>query len=163
MSFISPCTPKPIPSRGPPSSPLIHKRRRLPGGNVQFILFTPPVPSLPPTPFCFAPDSDGVIDNEPAAMPPPMTLLEQEEYSKRMLHADSHKKRQEYVAREQNDKGTKDSYSRHIQAYQLWWDHIYQPSLLLSDPSRRRLPAFPITAAKAMMFLDYESARPKVQ
>jgi hypothetical protein len=79
-----------------------------------------------------------------------------------MLHAESHKKRQEFVAWEQSDKQMKDSYGRHITAYQLWWDHIYQPQQLQKDPELQHLPAFPIRAAKATMFLAYESTQPKV-
>lgn len=164
MGPSSPSMPKPIAilHHGPPSSPLAHKRRRLASGEAQFIPFTPPGSPLPRTPFCFAPSSGEAINDEADVMLSPLTLADREQYSKRMLHMESHKKRQEYVAQEQNDKGTKDSYARHIAAYQLWWDHTYQPPLLHSDTSRERLPAFPITAGKAMMFLDYESTRPKV-
>jgi hypothetical protein len=163
MDFTSPCTPKPIPlPHGTPSSPLAHKRRRLPNGEPQFVFVTPSVPPLPSTPFRFAPGSGEVVGDEPAVQHLLSTVVDREQYSKRMLHVESHKKRQEFVAREQSDKQTKDSYGRHIIAYQLWWDHTYQPSLLQQDPGLQRLPAFPITAAKATMFLAYESTRAKV-
>jgi hypothetical protein len=130
MDFTSPCTRKPIPLPcGTPSSPLAHTWRCLPNGE-QFIVFTPPVPPLPLTPFRFAPGSGEVVGDEPAVLPLPSMVVDREQYSMRMLHAKSHKKWQEFVAREQNDKQTKDSYGRHIMAYQLWWDHVYQPQQL---------------------------------
>jgi hypothetical protein len=135
----------------------------LPNGKPQFIVFIPPVPPLPLAPFCFAPGSGEVVGDEPAVLLLLSMVVDQEQYSMQMLHAESHKKWQEFVAREQNNKQMKDSYGRHIMAYQLWWDHIYQLQQLQKDPELQCLPAFPITAAKAIMFLAYESTWPKVR
>ncbi|KAH9178185.1 hypothetical protein EDB89DRAFT_1151160 [Lactarius sanguifluus] len=61
---------------------------------------------------------------------------------------------------EQSDKTTAATYRRHVNAYAMWWD-AYQASILLGDPTQVAIPAFPITAAKATMFLEYTSTRPK--
>ncbi|KAI9430460.1 hypothetical protein H4582DRAFT_2086901 [Lactarius indigo] len=65
------------------------------------------------------------------------------------------------VARnEQSDKTTAATYRRHVDAYTFWWD-AYQASVLNEDPTQVAIPAFPITPAKATMFLEYTSTRPK--
>jgi hypothetical protein len=62
---------------------------------------------------------------------------------------------------EQSDKLTTASYERHINSYAMWWD-TYQASVVNVDLTQVRIPAFPVTAAKATMFLEYTSTCPKV-
>lgn len=163
MDFTSPCIPKLIPLPcGTPSFLLAHKWHCLPNSKPQFVVFMPPVPSLLLTPFCFAPGSGEVAGDEPAVLPLLSTVVDWEQYSMQMLHAELHKKWQEFVTQEQSNKQTKDSCGRHITAYQLWWDHIYQLQELQKDLELQHLPAFLITAVKATMFLAYESMWPKV-
>ncbi|KAH7904163.1 hypothetical protein BJ138DRAFT_964470, partial [Hygrophoropsis aurantiaca] len=61
---------------------------------------------------------------------------------------------------ERDDKQTKASYERHVNSYQRWWDGN-QSRLMAENPSRTTIPAFPIVAAKVVMFLDYETTREK--
>lgn len=190
MQYVTPSTPKTVHLRhSQRASPLGKKRRRL-NNTTCFIPYVPPVPpAFPITPFRFAHESSTIVeDNDMLPIPPFYSTLESSSvlegidetcsgvtavskivtsadraaHSKKMLQADSHAKRKEYITREQEDKGTKTSYGRHIKAYQAWWESTHQPSVIAKDPSRDALPAFPITAAKAIMFLDYEASRPKV-
>ncbi|KAN0134511.1 hypothetical protein V8E53_007657 [Lactarius tabidus] len=62
--------------------------------------------------------------------------------------------------KEQSDKSTATSYARHVDAYATWWE-TYQAGVLDKDPGQIAIPAFPITATKATMFLEYTSTRPK--
>lgn len=174
MNFATPSTPKPVRfMNSHPSSPLARKRLHL-DEDARFLHFMPtlsspfsqPLPALPLTPYRFTPQSDinTVIETDIEAIPQPIEIssADRAAHTKKMLQADSHEKRKVYVSREQDDKATKDNYGRHIRAYQLWWDQIYQPAVIVSDPTRDVIPAFPVTAAKAIMFLDYEASRPKV-
>jgi hypothetical protein len=77
------------------------------------------------------------------------------------LEAASQAVRHRITAKEQSDKSTTASYERHINNYVAWWA-VYQSSLVNADPSQIPIPAFPVTAAKATMFLEYTSTRPKV-
>lgn len=65
------------------------------------------------------------------------------------------------LERDKAKKGTGTSYDRHVEHYVTFWDN-YEDDLCLRDPTRTRLPAFPITAAKTAMFLQHESTREKV-
>ncbi|KAN0141920.1 hypothetical protein V8E53_000382 [Lactarius tabidus] len=62
--------------------------------------------------------------------------------------------------KEQSDKSTATSYARHVDAYATWWE-TYQAGVLDKDPGQITIPAFLITPAKAMMFLEYTSTQPK--
>ena len=77
------------------------------------------------------------------------------------LEAASQAVRLHVARKEQSDKSTSTSYARHIKAYVAWWD-AYQASVVAEDPDKVAIPAFPITAAKATMFMEYTSTRPKV-
>lgn len=66
------------------------------------------------------------------------------------------------ATKEQSDKSTPATYQRHIDSYITWWDG-YQAAEISGDCTKTAIPAFPITAAKATMFLDYTSTRAKVQ
>ena len=77
------------------------------------------------------------------------------------IEAASHEAWIRRAAAERDDKGTSVAYARHVQNYSRWWDG-YQASRLEADPSWSQIPAFPITAAKAALFLDHEVSRMKV-
>jgi hypothetical protein len=68
-----------------------------------------------------------------------------------MLQADSQRTRRQYVALE---KQGMDSYTRRVKSYQRWWEDISQLEVIWNHPARRPLPAFPVTAGKAIMWLD---------
>ncbi|KAF9237433.1 hypothetical protein BU15DRAFT_30358, partial [Melanogaster broomeanus] len=64
------------------------------------------------------------------------------------------------IADERDDKETKRSYARHVRNYVVWWEN--EQSRLASEcPTRPRIPALPITPAKVVLFLDYETTREK--
>ncbi|KAF5367837.1 hypothetical protein D9615_010577 [Tricholomella constricta] len=143
---------------GQAQSPLSRKRTRLTSAEVQFVPYAP----LPPLLFDSSPPVQAVATTAtPVNTKSTTSLLDRAQRSKDLLHAEAHQKRKEYAVREQEDKGTKASYGRHVSAYQLWWDTVYQPCVVTADPTREVLPSFPITAAKVMMYLDYEATRPK--
>jgi hypothetical protein len=77
------------------------------------------------------------------------------------LDAASHAVRVKQAALEQQDKQTARTYSLAVSSYEKWWGH-YQMQLHAEDPLWTTIPAFPITVAKAVMFLEYETTRPKV-
>jgi hypothetical protein len=65
------------------------------------------------------------------------------------------------ATKEQSDKSTPGTYERHINSYLNWWES-YQAAEINGDLTKTAIPAFPITAAKATMFLDYTSTHAKV-
>lgn len=77
------------------------------------------------------------------------------------LEVTSHAIRMALAAKEQSDKGTANSYTRHVNNYLKWWAS-YQAGECQQNPSRIPLPAEPITAAKVAMFLNYETTWLKV-
>ena len=79
------------------------------------------------------------------------------------LDAASHAVRLRASAEERADKGTSDAYARRVRDYTAWWD-VYQCQLRDEDATGTwtMIPAFPVTAAKAAMFLDHEVTREKV-
>jgi hypothetical protein len=83
------------------------------------------------------------------------------QHSLAKLDAASHAVRLKQVALEQRDKQTARTYSLAVSSYEKWWGQ-YQMQLHAEDPQWTTIPAFPITAAKAVMFLEYETSRPKV-
>jgi hypothetical protein len=58
-------------------------------------------------------------------------------------------------------KATPATYERHINHYVDWWTS-YQAAEINGDSTKTVIPAFPIMAAKATMFLDYTSTSAKV-
>lgn len=91
----------------------------------------------------------------------PEALVDPLQRSLAALDAESQTIRQALVAKEQNDKQTKTTYARHVASYEAWWDQS-QHKKLAEDPFWTAIPAFPITVAKAVVFLDYETTRPQV-
>jgi len=83
------------------------------------------------------------------------------QHSLKKLNAASHAVRLRQVALKQHDKQTARTYSLAVSSYEKWWGQ-YQIQLHAEDPQWTTIPAFPITAAKAVMFLEYETSRPKV-
>jgi hypothetical protein len=65
------------------------------------------------------------------------------------------------AVKEQSDKSTPATYERHINHYVDWWAG-YQAAEVNGDLTKTVIPAFPVMAAKATMFLDYTSTRAKV-
>lgn len=82
-------------------------------------------------------------------------------YSLAQLDADSHAVRLRQAQLEQEDKQTARTYRLAVESYVDWWGK-YQMELVTKDPTWTVIPAFPVTAAKVAMFLDYETTRPKV-
>jgi hypothetical protein len=77
------------------------------------------------------------------------------------LDARSHSVRLAKVQLEQRDKSTSVTYGRHITRYEKWWS-MDQVEYVKLHPGWTRIPAFPITPAKAWVFLEHESTREKV-
>ena len=105
-----------------------------------------PNPSLPVEPCLFKPAPSPAAD----------------EYSYAALEADATTAYQHVAAKEQSDKATHMAYQRHVKAYGDWWER-YQAQVIAADPGRCYIPAFPITCPKVVMFLQYESSRPKLK
>ncbi|KAK7027698.1 hypothetical protein R3P38DRAFT_3190769 [Favolaschia claudopus] len=82
------------------------------------------------------------------------------QYSIDALEAESHATRLKIRAKEQEDKGTSQTYERHFRSYQAWWDSS-EAAKVAQNSRLAALPAMPITAAKVSMFLAYESTREK--
>lgn len=83
-------------------------------------------------------------------------------HSLAQLDADSHAVRLRQAQLEQEDKQTARTYRLAVESYIEWWGK-YQMELVTKYPTRTAIPAFPVTAAKVVMFLDYETTRPKVR
>jgi hypothetical protein len=77
------------------------------------------------------------------------------------LNAGSHTIRLRQAVLEQHDKQTAQTYSLAISSYEKCWGQ-YQMQLHVDDLLWTTIPAFPIMAAKAVMFLEYETTPPKV-
>jgi hypothetical protein len=69
-----------------------------------------------------------------------------------MLDETSYQVRMRTTAREWSDKGTADAYSRRVRDYVTWWDS-YQQECCEHDRTWTVVPAFPVTAAKAALFV----------
>lgn len=151
-----------------PTSPLAYKRQRLNSASVSPLqsaataLFIPP--PLPPSPYRFA--SDGtvvdarVIEPSTKKVPSGKRLLDQST-ALLALDMDAHQITKAVRAKEQDDKETKKNYARHVKHYQEFW---LTTTYAVGDPATGRapIPAFPITVAKAVIFLQFESTRPQV-
>ena len=146
-SPLSSCLGMPVDPHGDVSMDL--EDPALPFGRGTF----PPPPDLSPQP---------KFDSEPlAAENWCEDMLSSMARSLAKLNADSHTVWMKQAEIEQKDKETANIYRRVVESYEKWWVS-YQAGLRASDPSYTMIPAFPVTAAKAVMFLDYETSRPKV-
>jgi hypothetical protein len=83
------------------------------------------------------------------------------QHSVNRLEAASQAVRLRLATKEQSDKSTPATYRRHVDSYVAWWD-AFQAAEITGDSAKTAIPALPITAAKATMFLDYTSTRAKV-
>lgn len=144
-----------------PGSPLAHKKRRFVASH------SSPALQLRDEDDSDLEDSDPALSSSPMPSPPNHSVLAPTDLPARMqqsvdhLEAASQAVRLRIAQKEQSDKSTMASYARHIDAYTAWWA-AYQKGILEEDPAQVSIPAFPITAAKATMFLEYTSTRPKV-
>ena len=144
-------------------SPLNHKRLRMEA-------------SVPPLSACLGmpinPDGDVTMGSDVASRPilasrtqsnsNPTEALSGIALSLAKLDADSHAVWLKQAEIEQKDKQTARTYQLAVESYEKWWGS-YQANLSVDDASYTPIPAFPITAAKVAMFLDYETTRPKVR
>jgi hypothetical protein len=78
-----------------------------------------------------------------------------------VLEIESHATHLAQVKKEQNDKSTGTTYQWHIKRYEQWWLQ-YQVEQMARILGWTSIPAFPITAAKVSMFLEYEATCEKV-
>jgi len=83
------------------------------------------------------------------------------ERSLAVLDETAHQVRMQTTAQERADKGTADAYSRRVRDYVMWWDS-YQQHCHEHDPVWTVVPAFPVTAVKAALFVNSETMREKV-
>jgi hypothetical protein len=110
--------------------------------------------SRSPTPAISAPA-------HPDPTPPSTFISPRTKRSHTALEEQSQQIRLQMVAREQNDKQTKRTYLRHYHHYLAWWESS-QAEVAREDPTRRALPALPITPAKVALFMNHEVTREKV-
>lgn len=143
--------------------PLAHdyigsKRLRL-NFDGSYITSLPPLPITTPaqaaTPFQFKIGSNNITENPMFSAPSSAPR-----YSRDALEADASAAYLKIVSHEQADKQTPRIYKNHLIAYQNWWED-YQTDVMKADPQRQYIPALPITSTKVVMFLQYESRRPK--
>lgn len=81
--------------------------------------------------------------------------------SLQFLESQSQAVRMEIRTKEQANKATPGTYSRHVNSYQSWWD-VAEALKVSQNRNLVALPAFPIISAKVSMFLQYETTREKV-
>ncbi|KAI0071523.1 hypothetical protein K474DRAFT_1606805 [Panus rudis PR-1116 ss-1] len=113
---------------------------------------SPPPPSLPlpaASPISRTP-SDSML----------VTITSTLQDSMDELELRSHNVRREVATKQQADKGTSKSYSRHLKNYLTWWS-TYQQEETRKNPVRIPIAAEPIMVAKVAMFLQHEISRPK--
>ena len=155
-----------------PSTPLARKRQRLDllGSPTTPLSISAPstIPTLPFSPFKF--NSDGVVVDNPRADLGVNTTLSGSDSDRALtdvaamlaLDAASHQITKQVRADEQEDKQTRGTYARHVSHYETFWQTT---SYARGDNAAglTTIPAFPITIAKAAIFLQYESTRPQVR
>jgi hypothetical protein len=77
------------------------------------------------------------------------------------LDAESHAVRLRQSKAVRDDSQTGGTYARHLTRYRAWWESD-QASRSAAEPGYTPIPPFPVTAAKAVMFLEHETTREKV-
>ncbi|KAK7043502.1 hypothetical protein R3P38DRAFT_3259576 [Favolaschia claudopus] len=146
---------------GPPTS-LAAKSRRFHLSSFT----TAPLPPIPDPPYRFN-AMEEVVDREPTSATHTLCPTElpiepgpasQSSYD--ALEAESQLLRQSFVQKNQEGKSTGETYKRHYGNYVLWFEGR-ETLRLQKDPLSHRIPALPITVAKAVLFLDYEMKRPQ--
>jgi hypothetical protein len=98
--------------------------------------------------------------NSPPVVTTPLAAASHLDYSTNALDADANDVYKKVIAHEQDEKATKHAYGRQLAAYQTWWEQ-YQAHAMAADPAHTYIPALLIMVSKAVVFLDYESKRPK--
>jgi hypothetical protein len=83
------------------------------------------------------------------------------ELSLARLEAESHGVRLQQARQVQGNSQTAGTYERHIKNYETWWTRDQQLRSQM-ESEYTPIPAFPVTAAKVAMFLQYETTREKV-
>lgn len=106
-------------------------------------------------------DPSGAVELQPI-QPLVLSSPERRAYSTRCLRAETNAARLQVLAAGQKDKGTSESYNRHIKNYERWF-RLEQARLAAADVLRVPIDPFPITATKAAAFLAYETTRDKVR
>jgi len=91
---------------------------------------------------------------------PSTSLSRQNELS--VLEAESHQHRMAIQDSITSGKGTEVAYARHVKNYEDWWLRDQNRRMSEAGATWKEIPAHPITAAKAALFLHYEMMRPKV-
>lgn len=110
-----------------------------------------PTPS-PYTTFSVCPEPAPVVSE---SMPSGLEL------SLARLEAESHAVRLRQSKAVRDDSQTGGTYARHLTRYQVWWESD-QASRSTAEPGYTPIPSLPVTAAKAVMFLEHETTREKV-
>jgi hypothetical protein len=169
-------------------SPLTHKRRRLEHDESQSSQPPPlaaagtPEPTRfesslapPPDPFAGAiPMSGGIEFVPPSSLPTPSpyptfgvassltpSVPSGLAISLARLETESHAVRLRQAKAVRDDSQTGDTYARQVARYQSWWESD-QASRHAADAGYTVIPPFPVTAARVVMFLEYETTREKV-
>ncbi|KAJ7025973.1 hypothetical protein C8F04DRAFT_1191008 [Mycena alexandri] len=76
------------------------------------------------------------------------------------LEAQTQLLRQNLLAQNQERKATGETYARHYNAYNTWFN-AEQARLAIEDSTYTAIPSLPITVAKVTLFLNYEMTRPQ--
>lgn len=78
------------------------------------------------------------------------------------LERETRIKHAERVQKTQSSTQTHRSYSRHVRDYESWWTN-YEKERILVDSIWQPVGAFPVTATKAVIFVEHESSREQVR
>nr|GAT44268.1 predicted protein [Mycena chlorophos] len=159
---------------GPPSA-LASKALKFRTGTTKHTTLPLP-PTIPIAPFCFDAMNNVVeyspspLSNPPSSVAPasesfvpPMTEEELARATKAAedeLNARSHRVRQSKADEDNKEKETAAKYRRYHESYRQWFD-ADQAALVAANPGTVALPALPITVAKVVVFLEYETTRPQ--
>jgi hypothetical protein len=97
------------------------------------------------------------------ALPTPAPPLDElgMAHSLAMLNAESQAVGLRQSQAMQNDSQTGATYARHLKRYRAWWAS-YQAACCADNPRHTRLPPFPLTPDKVVLFLEHETTREKV-
>ncbi|KAF8465441.1 hypothetical protein DFH94DRAFT_356967 [Russula ochroleuca] len=111
-----------------------------------------PPPSHLPTPGPYA--TFGVHSDltQLTPIPEPLGL----KLSLARLESESHAVRLKRSRAVQGDSQTGGTYTRHLTRYRTWWESD-QASCCGAEPGYTPIPPFPVTAAKAVMYLEHET------
>jgi hypothetical protein len=97
----------------------------------------------------------------PPPILPPAPIPSGAECSLAILEVESHAIQLKQVKKVQGEKGTGDAYGWRISHHETWWTQ-QQAQRHEVDTAWVMIPAFPVTATKAALFLEYERTQEKV-